>query len=135
MQQRIPSWKSISWCSIIRKHCIWISTKDTLKFIWILLSLAFVVKEGECLLSYLWNLWEKKSFFCNSFTEGDYWKRESFLSNRENYFKFHSAMTCCVAINAKKGDCWIQLLIVYFLWCYTNVISVIRHSLPSSENP
>lgn len=23
--------------------------------------------------------------------------------------KFHCAMTCCVAINAKEGDCWIQL--------------------------
>ena len=36
-------------------------------------------------------------------------KREK-LSIRENLvFKFHHAMTCCVAINAKEGDCWIQL--------------------------
>ena len=24
-------------------------------------------------------------------------------------FLFHLAMTCCVAINAKEGDCWIVL--------------------------
>ena len=41
-------------------------------------------------------------------------------------------MTCCVAINAKEGDCWIQLIIVYCPWCYTNVISDISHS-PSSD--
>ena len=47
MHQRIPKWKSICWCSQIWKHCIWISTKGTLQFIQVLLSLAFVVKEGE----------------------------------------------------------------------------------------
>ena len=53
MHQHIPSKKSICWCSKIRKYCIWISTKGTLKFSWFLLSLACVVKEGEFLLSYL----------------------------------------------------------------------------------
>ena len=24
-------------------------------------------------------------------------------------FKFDSTLTCCVSINAKEGDCWIQL--------------------------
>ena len=37
------------------------------------------------------------------------YKREK-LSIRETLvLKFHCAMTCCVAINAKEGDCWIQL--------------------------
>ena len=63
MHQRIPRWKSICWCSQNWKHCIWISTKGTLQFTWVLLSLAYVVKEGEFLLSYLWNLCEKKSSY------------------------------------------------------------------------
>ena len=55
---------------------------------------------------------------CNSFTEGDYCIRKvcGIKSQREKLsiienlvFKFHCAMTCCVAINAKEGDCWIQL--------------------------
>ena len=108
MHQRIPDWRSICWCSIIRKHCIWISTKGTLQFIWILSSLACVVKEGEF-------------YYLIKKIEG-------------RVFKFHSVMTCCVAINAKEGDCWIQLVIVYCLWCYTNVISVIRYSLPISDS-
>ena len=34
------------------------------------------------------------------------YKREK-LSIREILdFKFHCAMTCCVAINSKEGDCW-----------------------------
>ena len=136
MHQRIPKWKSICWCSQIWKHCIWISTKGTLQFIWVLLSLAFVVKEGEIychiFLKFVW----KVKLLCNSFTEGDYWKRENFWYLERKIegrcvFKFHSVMTCCVAINAKEGDCWIQLIIVYCLWCYTNVISDISH-LPSS---
>ena len=135
MHQRIPRWKSICWCSLIRKHCIWISTKGTLQFTWVLLSLAFVVKEGECLLSYLWNLCEKKSFYVipsqREITERG--RIFGILKKIEggSIFKFYSVMTCCVTINAKEGDCWIQLIIVYCLWCYTNVISDISH-LPSS---
>ena len=31
------------------------------------------------------------------------------LSNKIFVLKFQNAMTCCVSINAKEGDCWIQL--------------------------
>ena len=135
MHQRIPRWKSICWCSQNWKHCIWISTKVTLQFIWVQLSLAFVVKEGEIYCHIFLKFVRLEKFLCNSFTEGDYWKREKSYWKREKsvglVFKFHSVMTCCVAINAKEGDCWIQLIIVYCPWCYTNVISDISH-LPSS---
>ena len=59
-----------------------------------------------------------KKKLCNSFIEGDYYIREvcGIKSKREKIsirlrlvFKFHRAMTCRVAINAKEGDCWIQL--------------------------
>ena len=46
--------------------------------------------------------------------------------------KFHCAMTCCVAINAKEGDCWIQLynclLSLMSQKCYIN-----SQCLPSSD--
>ena len=98
MHQRIPRWKFICWCSQFWKHCIWICTKGTLQFIWVLLSLAFVVKEGEIychiLLKFVW----KRKLLCNSFTEGDYWKRENFLVYwRKMCFQisFCYDMLCC----------------------------------------
>ena len=60
--------------------------------------------------------WERGRFFYHrgrllQITEarGIKFKREE-LSIRESLvFKFHHAMTCCVAINSKEGDYWIQL--------------------------
>ena len=45
----------------------------------------------------------KKKIFDENF------KREKFFVRESLVLKFHCAMTCCVAINAKEGDCWIQL--------------------------
>ena len=135
MHQRIPRWKFICWCSQFWKHCIWICTKGTLQFILSSIVFGICCQRGRDLLSYLSEICVKVKFLCNSFTEGDYWKRENFWYLERKIegrcvFKFHYIMTCCVAINAKEGDCWIQLIIVYCLWCYTNVISDISH-LPS----
>ena len=62
-----------------------------------------------------------KSLLCNSFTqEREITKRRRvyhligrtilLTSEKDLFSKFHYAMTCCVAINAKEGDCWIQLI-------------------------
>ena len=78
-----------------------------------------------------------KKKLCNSFTEGDdYNKGKTFgvkskrekLSIRESLvFKFHHAMTCCVATNAKERDCWIQFsncgLSLMSHKCYTSYLS------------
>ena len=66
------------------------------------MSLAFVVKEGEIychiFLKFVW----KEKFLCNSFTKGDYWKRENFFlvfckENWRTYFQilFCYDMLCC----------------------------------------
>ena len=72
------------------------------------MSLAFVVKEGE--------------FYCHIFLkfEEEFSQREITVRGRivfvlhykdkDLFSNFISAMTCCVAINAKEGDCWIQLV-------------------------
>ena len=36
-------------------------------------------------------------------------KGEKVFVRESLVLKFHYAMTCCVAINAKEGDFWIQL--------------------------
>ena len=81
-------------------------------------NLACVVKEGEVYYHMILKfviLRRRKCF--NSFIEGDHCnegetfgvksKREKLYAKGSLVLKFHYAMTCCVAINAKEGDCWI----------------------------
>ena len=89
------------------------------------MSLAFVVKEGECLLSSVYyhisKICEKRKVLFVIPSQREITERGRifwyFVKKIEGgrIFKFHSVMTCCVAINAKEGDCWIQLIIVYYL--------------------
>ena len=75
-------------------------------------------QRGRSLLSYLSKILSFQEEE-NSFIEGEYYNEGEFFgikSKREKISirgslvsKFHYAMTCCVAINAKEGDCWIQL--------------------------
>ena len=103
-----------------------------------------VLSKRKSLLSYL-------SKICMKVRGRDYWKRgrvychrgrllqitkawgvkskREKLSIRERLvFKFYCAMTCCIAINAKEGDCWIQLSnCVLFLMlhkCHTSYLLV-----------
>ena len=85
------------------------------------MSLAFVVKEGE--------------FYCHIFLNSEICVNKKVYvipSQREItergrivlilccivrlrlVFKFHSTMTCCVAINAKEGNYWIVLSLMSY---------------------
>ena len=64
------------------------------------------LSKREKLLSYLsrmcFYISEEETFDVNS-------KREKISIKESLVLKFHCAMTCCVSINAKEGDFWIQL--------------------------
>ena len=49
-----------------------------------------------------------------------------------SFSNFFYAIRCCVAINAKEGDCWNNQLIMYCLWCYTKCHIIIGQCMPSS---